>query len=265
MNKANSEDPTKNTPVDEYPGKIVSLCPSITETLIKLGLKDRIAGRTDYCYRPEGETEEIPKVGGPKDIDPEKIDHIKPDLIIAIKEENNRQQIEQLQKAYMVFVFDITTYTGALDMIIRLGELTGKQQEAVTLSDQIDNAFARIPQLNTPRSFLYLVWKDPLMAAGKRTYINNLLTSHGFVNCLDTFAQRYVTLNFEVFKKLEFELAFLPGEPYKFTAEDKKDILAFFPQTDIRLIDGEVFTWYGYRMLHSAEYIKNMIEEMNTE
>jgi hypothetical protein len=92
-----------------------------------------------------------------------------------------------------------------------------------------------------------------------------VLSSHGFVNCLDQFVQRYVTLNIEVFKKLNFDVAFLPTEPFKFDEEDRKDILAFFPEADVHLIDGEMLSWYGYRMLEAADYLKNLIEEFNAK
>lgn len=258
-----TDDMKEEIQMEDYPHKIISLCPSVTETLVKLGLKNQLTARTNYCYRPEGDVEGIKKIGGPKSIDMEAVDSTEPDLIIAVKEENDRQQIEKLREKHIVFVFDVNTYTEALDMIIRMGELMGKQEKAVEMADNIDKAFANIPQLKTPLTFLYLVWKDPLIAAGKRTYINNVLTSHGFSNCLDTFIQRYVTLNIEVFKKLEFDIAFLPTEPFEFNEDDKKDILAFFPETDVRLVDGEVFSWYGYRMLHAAEYLKKLINGFN--
>ncbi|MFO8087640.1 MAG: helical backbone metal receptor [Bacteroidales bacterium] len=247
----------------DYPQKIISLCPSITETLVKLGLTDRITGRTCYCYRPEQQVKDIPVIGGASDPDMDLIKQQHPDLIIAVKEENNRSHIEQLREHYAVYVFDINTYSDAIDMIIQLGELTGKQNEAVQMSDDIDKAFARIPQLEQPLVFLYLVWNDPLMAAGKRTYINSILTSHGFTNCLSQFVQRYVTLNIEVFKKLNFDIAFLPTEPYHFTEDDRQDILSFYPETDVRLVDGEAFSWYGFRMLDSASYLADFINNLN--
>lgn len=252
----------KDISLDDYPGRIVSLCPSVTETLIKIGLRDSLVGRTNYCYRPEGEVENIDKVGGPKGVNFESVENANPDLIIAVKEENDRNQIEKLRESYPVYVFDINNYSDALDMIIQLGELTGKQGHTVELVDKIDKKFAGIPDLKSRKTFLFLIWKDPFMAAGKRTYINNILTSHGFVNCLDQFIQRYVTLNLEVFKKLNFDIAFLPTEPYNFDEEDKKDILAFFPEAEVKLVDGEIFTWYGYRMLDAADYLKKLIEEL---
>lgn len=263
MAMAFTDDMKEEIQMDNYPQKVISLCPSLTETLVKLELKEQLVGRTTYCYRPKDEVENIKKIGGPKAIDMDVIDSIDPDLIIAVKEENDREQIEKLRERYNVFVFDVNTYSEALDMIIRLGELTGKQEKAVEMADSIDKSFAEIPQLKTPLTFLYLVWKDPLIAAGKRTYINNVLTSHGFSNCLDTFIQRYVTLNIEVFKKLKFDIAFLPTEPFEFNEDDEKDILAFFPDTDVRLVDGEVFSWYGYRMLYAAEYLKKLINGFN--
>lgn len=258
-----TDDTKTDIHLEGHPQRIISLCPSITETLIKLGLKDQLAGRTDYCYRPQGEADELEKIGGPKTIDMACVDKIKPELLIAAKEESTREQIEKLREKYPVFVFDVSTYAEALDMIIRLGEITGTQEKAIEMSDHIDKAFAGIPRLNQSLTFLYLVWKEPLMAAGKRTYINDILTSHGFVNCLHNFIQRYVTLNFEVFKMLQFDMAFLPSEPYKFDEDDKKDILAFFPQADVRIVDGEMFSWYGYRMIHAAEYLTEMIRKLN--
>ncbi|MCF8218463.1 MAG: helical backbone metal receptor [Bacteroidales bacterium] len=265
MAKVFTDDLREDIQLEAVPQRIVSLCPSVTETLVKLGLKEELAGRTSYCYRPVGEIEDVEKIGGPKELDFQAIETAKPDLIFAVKEENDRNQIQKLRENYPVFVFDVNTYAEALDMIIRIGEMTEKQEKAVELSDQIDKAFAQIPQLEVPRTFLYLVWKDPLMAAGKRTFINSVLSSHGFINCMDPFIQRYVTLNIEVFKKLKFEVAFLPSEPMEFNEEDKKDILAFFPEADVRLVDGESFSWFGYRMLHAAEYLTKLIGDFNQE
>ncbi len=260
-----TDDLKREVTLASHPERIVSLCPSITETLVKLGLSSKLAGRTDYCYRPEEEVEHIPRLGGPKDIRIEELKEIAPQLIIAVREENSQEQINTLQERFPVFVFDVTTYSQALDMINKLGELTGKEDNAVEMAHEIDQAFAQIPQLTTPLSFLYLIWKDPLMAAGKRTYINSILAAHGFVNCLDSFIQRYVTLNIEVFKKLSFDLALLPCEPYEFTEEDRKDVLAFFPHSDVRLVDGEAFSWYGYRMLSAASYLKELILSLNNK
>lgn len=258
-----TDDLKQEVVLSTHPERIVSLCPSITETLVKLGLSDKLVGRTDYCYRPENETGHIPKLGAPKDIRTEELNKADPQLIIAVREENDREQVQTIREKFPVFVFDITTYNQALDMINKLGELTGKEEDAVKMAHEIDQAFAHIPQLSSPLSFLYLVWKDPLMAAGKRTYINSILTAHGFINCLDSFIQRYVTLNIEVFKKLSFDMALLPCEPYEFTEEDRQDVLAFFPNSHVRLVDGEVFSWYGYRMKEAAHYLKEMIQALN--
>ncbi len=235
--------------------QIVSLVPSISELVFDLGLGEQLVGRTKYCIHP-AEIRQISQIGGTKNIDIQRILLLKPDVVLASKEENTKNQILSLQKKTSVYITDSRNYEDALEMISEIGDLLGKTDTAQNLVEEIIRAFASIP-VCPQRKALYLIWRNPYMTIGKNTYINSMLQKAGFVNLCSHLAGNYPVLDESVLDKLKPEVILLSSEPYKFRDVHAQEIAQLFPSAKICFVDGEMFSWYGSRMLKAAEYFKN--------
>lgn len=242
--------------VPEKPKRIVSLVPSQTELLADLGLADRVAGITKFCIHPANWLKEKRIVGGTKQLHYERIQALQPDLILANKEENTREIVETLARDYPVWVSDIYTLKDALDMIKRVGELTATEAAAGELTQEIRQGFA---QLRPPadRKALYLIWRQPYMAAGESTFINDMLRRCGYQNLLPE-GSRYPQLGVEEITKLNPEVVLLSSEPYPFKEKHIDELRQLVPQAQIRLVDGEMFSWYGSRLRYAPAYFKSL-------
>lgn len=246
---------------DHPPKRIVSLCPSITETLFALNLSSEIAGRTRYCIHPADRVEQAVIVGGTKQIKHEAIDQLNPDLIIAEKEENPKEMVELLADRYPVYVTDVENYDDALKMIRDLGSITGREQSAAEMAVQIDQQFRRVKKLNQCK-VAYVIWKKPYMAAGNETFIHSILEKCGFTNVFKDYSGRYPMVTLEDFKAACPDFIFLSSEPFPFKEKDKREFEQHFTGIKTLLVDGEMFSWYGSRMLKAAGYLNHLIEEL---
>jgi iron complex transport system substrate-binding protein len=168
--------------IPDNPTRIVSLCPSQTETLLALGLEGRIVGRTRYCIHPADKVATIPVVGGTKKVDIDAVAALSPDLIIAEKEENTREDVEKLCTIAPVYVTKNESYEEALETIHRMGTITGKAAEAGQLVQAIEAAWAQVPRSKGALQVLYLIWRKPYMAAGEPTFIGALMRRLGWAN-----------------------------------------------------------------------------------
>ncbi|GHN01198.1 iron ABC transporter [Cytophagales bacterium WSM2-2] len=236
------------------PQRIISLVPSQTELLFDLGVADRIIGVTKFCIHP-AESKSKPKVGGTKNFHFDTIANLKPDLIIGNKEENEESGIKQLSEKYPVWMSDILDWSGAMQMIEEVGNLIAKDAKAKELIEEIQNRFKKIKPLN-PQKVLYLIWKKPWMAAGKNTFIDTMLTKAGLVNCLDE--ARYPELTIEKIRILAPEVILLSSEPFPFKEKHIEELQAVLPASKIVLVDGEMFSWYGSRLLHVPDYFASL-------
>jgi ABC-type Fe3+-hydroxamate transport system substrate-binding protein len=240
------------------PKRIVSLVPSQTELLYSLGLEDEVIGITKFCIRPEKWFKVKQRIGGTKTVNIEKVKSLQPDLIIANKEENVQEQIEALQHIAPVWTSDIQTLDDALDMIQSVGKLVNKTSEANKIAAEITNRFKQIPTLKSKLRTGYLIWKDPYMAAGSDTFINDLMSYCGFDNVFNNY-KRYPEITIEQLGKLECELLLLSSEPYPFKEKHTEELQQLLPNTKIVLTDGEMFSWYGSRLLLAPDYITSML------
>lgn len=238
----------------ELPKRIVSLVPSQTELLFDLGLDEEVIGITKFCVHPKEKFKSVAKVGGTKDFKLDRIRALQPDLIIGNKEENEESKIRELQKEFPVWMSDITTLKDALDMISSVGKLVGKAEKAAAIAAEINGQFEtlRNNQPGKGRKVLYLIWQKPYMAAGKATFINEMLSTCGFENAISE--ERYPEISSETLKALKPDHVFLSSEPYPFRQKHLEELAAIFPTANIRLVDGELFSWYGSRLLQSAAY-----------
>jgi ABC-type Fe3+-hydroxamate transport system substrate-binding protein len=278
----------------DHPGhsplRIVSLVPSQTELLYNLGqesppLSFEVVGITKFCVHPPAWFRTKPRIGGTKDIRPEKIAALQPDLIIANKEENVREQVEALATRYPVWVSDIPDLAAALVMIRSIGTVIGRSQQAQTLADRIQKdfdalspfpaSFANPPSppvspspsysvrpTRSPRT-AYLIWRTgkPLsyMAAGRDTFIDDMLHHCGLTNVVDQ--PRYPVTDPAALAAAGCELVLLSSEPYPFRDKHREELQAFLPKATIRLVDGEMFSWYGSRLLHAPAYFRRLFTE----
>ncbi len=245
----------------DTPKRIVSLVPSQTELLFDLGLSDEVVGITKFCIHPEEWYRTKTRVGGTKDCMISRIDQLQPDLIIANKEENVKEQIDTLSEKWPVWVSDINNLEQALDMILQIGRLTGKSQQADKLYSQIQHSFqSLITTAIRPRT-AYLIWKDPYMTIGGDTFIHSMLDLAGFTNIFKQ-KNRYPETHPEELRSLGCEVLLISSEPYPFREKHIEELQAQLPGTQMLLADGEMFSWYGSRLLKVPAYFQKLREKI---
>jgi ABC-type Fe3+-hydroxamate transport system substrate-binding protein len=245
------------------PERIVSLVPSQTELLFDLDLAQQIAGVTRYCVRPARAVADLPRVGGTKNVSLEKVLALSPDLIIGNKEENERENIEDLARHFPVWLSDITTLPDALAMIRALGEVTDRRPRADALAGEIATGFDR-PRPNETIRVAYLIWRKPMMAVGGGTFIHDLLERCGFSNA---FAHsrfgRYPEVTGADLSKADPDALLLSSEPFPFTTKHLAEFQAQCPRADVKLVDGEMFSWPGSRLTRSAAYLFDLAQTLS--
>lgn len=238
-----------------YPNKIVSVVPSQTELLFNLGLGDEVIGITKFCVHPKQWHQTKTRVGGTKNIDLEKVKSLKPDLIIANKEENIQQQIEELKNTAPVWVSDVNNLASALDMIESVGNITNTAKPAQELIQNIQNAFSQIGGYAELIPCAYIIWNNPFMTVGGDTFISNMLKFAGFKNAF-AHQKRYPTITMQDIINSGCKYLLLSSEPYPFKQQHITDLQKQLPHITIKLVDGEMFSWYGSRLLKAANYFK---------
>lgn len=231
------------------PSRIVSLVPSLTELLFDLGLGDSVVGRTRFCIHPKKKIDKIPIIGGTKNPQPDKIRELNPDLIIANKEENRKEDVEELQKNFDVMVTEIDTIGEALFAIHDIGWTCGAQEQAKKLISDIQQELERVPDV-PQLTAAYFIWRDPWMSVGHDTYIHSVL-SHWNLENVYSDQIRYPKTSLHELTLKKPELILLSSEPYPFKEKHIAEVSRFCPGTDVFLVNGEWFSWYGSRMLKS--------------
>jgi ABC-type Fe3+-hydroxamate transport system substrate-binding protein len=241
------------------PQRIISLVPSQTELLYDLGLGDRVIGITKFCVHPEEWFRTKPRVGGTKKVDLDKVRALKPDLIIGNKEENEKKDIETLAREFPVWISDVRDLPGALDMIRRVGELTGTSPKAEEIASRIEQRFTMLAPLDPTLTVAYLIWREPYMAAGHGTFVNDMLRRCGLVNVFDEGDARYPEITPQELAEADPDLILLSSEPYPFQEKHFAELNMICPGTPVRLVDGELFSWYGSRLLRSPSYFNGLL------
>lgn len=238
------------------PKRIISLVPSQTELLFDLGLDQEVAGITKFCLYPAAKISQKPIVGGTKTVNLEQIRALQPDLILANKEENSREQIEALQQQYVVHVTDVATLPDALAMIREVGTLVGKAAQANRMAQQIEVNFAQMVPGPNP-SVAYFIWRNPHMVAANHTFIHAMLEAAGFTNVF-AHLSRYPEITPEELQAAQPEWLFLSSEPYPFAEKHRAEMQRLCPNARLVWVDGELFSWYGSRLLRSSDYFRNL-------
>lgn len=237
------------------PRRIVSLVPSQTELLYDLGLDEEVVGITKFCVHPESWFRTKTRIGGTKKVLVDRVKGLVPDLVIANKEENTREDVEAIRAFCPVWTSDIATIDDALAMIRGISSLCRLEVEGGRLEAEIRQSLASIHNLNLKAA--YLIWKDPYMAAGGDTFIHHMMAAAGIRN---VFAEklRYPEVSVEQIRASEADIVLLSSEPYPFKDKHIETLSNLLPEQKILLVDGEVFSWYGSRIRHFASYIRDL-------
>ena len=241
------------------PQRIVSLVPSISELVIDLGLD--LVGRTKFCIHPDS-VRSVNIIGGTKNVKIDAVRELKPDLVIANKEENPKRVVTELEKDIPVWVTDVKTVDDCMDMIESIGTITRRQSAAKEIVGEIKSGFTEIEQANRGKTAvrgLYLIWKNPYMAAGTDTFISEVMKQMGIANVLEALGEdgkRYPKLEVEDIRRLNPELILLSSEPFPFKEKHAEEMRRAV-EAKCRLVNGEYFSWYGSRMAKGISYLKD--------
>jgi ABC-type Fe3+-hydroxamate transport system substrate-binding protein len=274
------------------PQRLVSLVPSITETLFCFGWGPQVVGITDYCTEPAASVAGKTTIGGTKNPDVAKILALQPHLVFAVAEENRRHDVEQLDAAGIpVYVFEPRTVRDGIDLLWRVADLLCCHAEAAPLLQEIEHDYAETQASVSTRRRVRVfcpVWKDPYMTINEETYVHDVLWVCGgdnlfahrqrrFPLAADLGQQpehtggrytekdrRYPRVTLAEMASLRPEVILLPDEPYVFTAADIADF-ASWPDVPaiqhgrIHLIDGKMVSWYGPRIGHSLRALRELL------
>lgn len=251
---------------ENTPKRIVSLVPSQTELLYDLGLEDSIVGITKFCVHPFHFKSIKKSIGGTKKVNFEKIRLLHPDIIIANKEENTKEIVEELAKIYPVWVTNIITLEDNVKMIEDFGQLFDKRTEAQKWLDKIcfaQNDFLIFIKDKAFQKVAYFIWANPYMVAGNNTYINELLKLNKYQNIYENCEDRYPEIGND---KIPFysncDLVLLSSEPFTFRNEHALEIGRFMHHAKTVFVDGQMFSWYGTRLVKAFAYFKKLHQKI---
>jgi iron complex transport system substrate-binding protein len=246
---------------DKAPERIVSLTPTITETLIEMGAGNRVVGITNYCTHPARAVDNIARVGGTKNIVLERIHALRPNLVIANREENRRRHIDALRESYPVFVTHPRTVEHALKMVGDIGILTRTSTKAAEITETCRQVLSSIdPQVRSKKlPTACLIWRDPWMAVGPGGYVNDLLDAFGFSNVFKPEDGRYPETNLETIARRRADVVLLPNERYAFGEPDRKEVDTFLTgkgrAARVQIVEGSYLTWFGYRTIQGLRFL----------
>nr|WP_294775287.1 helical backbone metal receptor [uncultured Flavobacterium sp.] len=254
---------------EKTPKRIVSLVPSQTELLYDLGLEESIVGITKFCVHPFHFKSTKKIIGGTKKVHFEKIRLLQPDIIIANKEENTPEIVQELSKICPVWVTNIITLDDNLKMIEDFGQIFNKRTEAQKWIDKINFAhadFLNFIQDKPVNKVAYFIWANPYMVAAGGTFINELLKLNKFLNIYDNnlkYEGRYPEV---IIQKMRVQgdpdLVLLSSEPFPFTDEHAFELGRFTHHAKTVFVDGEMFSWYGSRLVKAFNYFKILHEKI---
>lgn len=237
--------------------RIVSCVPSISELVASFDAT-QLVGRTRFCTEPHY-IKSVAAVGGTKNLDLDTIRSLNPDVVLAVKEENLKDQIEKLMEEFQVIVFEIETFDDAIRMILRVGGLLQKENMANDLIWLIRDRFKNLV-FNKKIPVLYLIWENPVMTVGGDTFIHHMLSKAGFQNVYENH-KRYPVVDLEKELPGEPRIIILSSEPYPFKEKHLAWFQERFPHSNVVLADGSFFSWYGSRMAQFPDYVLKFREQ----
>ena len=249
----------------DKPKRIVSLVPSQTELLYDLGLEELIVGITKFCVHPIHLKKTKKIVGGTKKVNYDKIVALNPDIILCNKEENTLEMVQELSKIASVHISDIFTIEHSLSLIEQYGALFSCRTQAKKVIDKINflqKDFLAFIQDRPRYKVGYFIWRNPWMVAASNTFIDYLLELNHFENIYAN-KERYPEVEI---KKIRLEgdpdLVLLSSEPYPFKEEHAFEIGRFTHHAKVIFVDGEMFSWYGSRLVKAFDYFKQLHQRL---
>ncbi len=247
--------------------RIVSLVPSITELLFALGLGDQVVGRTHYCIHPAPLVAPLPSVGGTKKIRHARLQALQPTHVIVNIDENPRELAERLiADGLQVIVTHPLTPEDNVSLYRLIGGIFNRTVEAEALAARFERILVELRQVAWPRRrVLYLIWRKPWMGVSRDTYIARMLALVGWETLPDESKSRYPELALDKALLDAADLILFSSEPYRFLPEDL-EIFArnyHYPLEKLRLIDGEMTSWYGSRAIRGLRYMAQFAHEIS--
>ena len=248
---------SRSIEISAQPKRIISVVPSQTELLYDLGLREQVIGITKFCVYPKEWFETKTRIGGTKQLNIQKIKELKPDLIFANKEENTKEDIEELEKEFPLWISDVHDLSSAYAMISDVGKIVGKENESALLLKNIEFQFSKFSVPQRKIRTAYLIWKDPYLTVGNDTFIHQMLSHAGFENIFSD-TTRYPQIELNELIERNCELLLLSSEPYPFKQKHIDELQPSLRGIKILLADGELFSWYGSRMLKAPFYFQKL-------
>lgn len=247
------------------PERIVSLVPSITETLFAFGAGDRVAGVTRFCTEPKDAVRGKPRVGGTKDVDRERVLALRPDLVVANAEENTQADVQALMEAGLpVWVTYARTVRQAVDEMRDLASVIGASAAADAVLQSSEQALAEAGQDARPPVRVFCpVWRDPWMTVNRDTYIHDMLRLAGGRNVFADALDRYPVVTLEEAARRRPDVVLLPDEPYHFRRRHIPEVIGGLPSARIYLVDGKALCWYGPRIPEGIRAIRRAVRGEN--
>ena len=227
--------------------------------MVDLGLEEFIVGVTKFCVHPSHLVKSKTIVGGTKNINIDKIKALQPDIILCNKEENTKEIVEACEKIATTHVSDIFTIDDSKKLIIEYGKLLSCKTEATEIVKKIDLGLTDFKQYlknYSQKKVAYFIWRNPWMVAGNNTFINHLLELNNFKNIHNN-KERYPEINFNNSIHIP-ELILLSSEPYPFKEKHIEEINDCFKKAKVILVDGEMFSWHGSRLIKAFDYFKEL-------
>jgi len=245
--------------VSATPQRIVSLVPSQTELLSDLKLDKQVIGITNYCVHPKEWKHNKTIIGGTKNFNLSKIKSLNPDLIIANKEENQKEKLELLMKDYPVWVSDVKDLDSAIEMINSIGVITSTESISKVIVNNIQSSLINLkPQKKNRKKVAYLIWDNPIMSVNSDTFINNILLINGWDNCFANYSKRYPEISIEEINIANPDYIFLSSEPFPFSDKHIEKFSSAINKSKVILVNGEYFSWYGSRLKYAMSYFKEL-------
>jgi ABC-type Fe3+-hydroxamate transport system substrate-binding protein len=248
--------------------RIVSLIPSITETLFSLGAGDRVVGVSKFCTEPPEKIEAKTKVGGQKNPRLDAIVALKPDLVIANVEENHKADVEAMWAAGLkVLVTYPRTVKEGIQLVRELGVLTATSDRAEEIATACEAAMAEVERAVAGRARVRVfcpIWRGPYMTVNHDTYVNDVLHTCGGENIFRDRPERYPTVALAEMAELKPEMILLANEPFPFGEKHLEDFRAFPDVPAVRdgrlhLLDGKILSWYGPRIAGSLRSLRRLL------
>lgn len=241
----------------------MSLVPSWTETLYSFGFDAEVVGVTKWCVHPKELVARATKIGGTKDPDVARIAQLKPDLVVANREENRKEDVEALQRAGVdVWVSDVRSVRDSIREVLALGALVGRKEAAEALAVRIEATVAALPPAPDGVPVFVPIWRRPWMTFNADTYAHDVLRLCGARNVFAGEPDRYPERGPEDAIARGATAALLPTEPYPFhqkTQGREEVVAAGFDPARVAILDGEALTWYGAREVDGLQAVARSV------